>query len=85
MHPEGFPAMVEGWSKGMASGAGGLPPFARGLMVAWIAGAASSVVLAARGGAALAGSARGDSPWFGADAAFGITAVAAYLAYAAQV
>jgi 4,4'-diaponeurosporenoate glycosyltransferase len=80
MYPDGFPAMVEGWSKGMASGSGCAQPLARGLMIAWITGATSSVVLLAMGIAALAGSARG-----GADAVFGAWTVGIYALYAGQV
>lgn len=80
MYPEGLPAMVEGWSKGLATGSGETPPLARALTVAWIVGATTSVILLGMGIAALAGSARGG----GADAAFGATAVGIYLAYAAQ-
>jgi 4,4'-diaponeurosporenoate glycosyltransferase len=79
MYPAGLPAMVEGWSKGLASGSGGSPPLARALMVAWITGALSSVILLALGIAALAGSSR-----TGADAVFGMWAVGIYALYAGQ-
>ena len=79
MYPDGFRAMVEGWSKGMASGSVSAQPLARGLMIAWITGATSSVVLLAMGIAALAGSASG-----GADAVFGAWTVGIYVLYAGQ-
>jgi 4,4'-diaponeurosporenoate glycosyltransferase len=81
MYPDGLPAMIEGWSKGLATGSGETPPLVRALMIAWITGATSSVILLAVGIAALAGSAAGSGP---GDAAFGASAIGSYLAYAAQ-
>jgi 4,4'-diaponeurosporenoate glycosyltransferase len=80
MYPDGFRAMVEGWGKGMASGSVSAQPLARGLMIAWITGATSSVVLLAMGIAALAGSAA-----VGADAVFGAWTIGIYALYAGQV
>jgi 4,4'-diaponeurosporenoate glycosyltransferase len=79
MYPDGLPAMVEGWSKGLASGSGVSPPLARALMIAWITGALSSVILLALSIAALAGFARA-----GADAVFEMWTVGIYALYAAQ-
>jgi 4,4'-diaponeurosporenoate glycosyltransferase len=79
MYPDGLPAMVEGWSKGLASGSGGSPPLARALMTAWITGALSSVILLALGVAALGGSTR-----TGTASVFGAWAVGIYALYAAQ-
>lgn len=85
MYPDGLPSMVEGWSKGMASGCGVTPPLARTLMVAWIIGATTGVILLAAGVAALAGAGRSGTGSAGSgDAAFGLVAVGIYLAYAAQ-
>ena len=77
MYPEGFSSMVEGWSKGLASGFRGSPPLARGLMIAWLTGALSGAILLALGIATLGGSA-------GADTLFGAWAVGIYALYAGQ-
>jgi len=85
MYPEGLPSMVEGWSKGMAAGSGRTPLLARALMIAWRVGATTGVILLAEGVAALAVAGRqGAGSAASGEAAFGIVAVAAYLAYAAQ-
>jgi 4,4'-diaponeurosporenoate glycosyltransferase len=81
MYPDGLPAMVEGWSKGMASGSGSSPPLARGLMIAWITGLTSSVVLLGIGIAALVAAGRAGA----VRAGFGASAVGIYALYAAQV
>jgi len=78
MYPGGLREMVEGWSKSMASGSGDTPPLARGLMIAWLTGATSSVILLAMGIAALAGPGRGGS------GAFGAAALAVYCLYASE-
>ncbi len=80
MYPDGLLSMVEGWSRGLATGSGGSPPLARGLMIAWITGVTSSVILLAMGIAALVGAGRGGT----ADAAFGVSTVGIYALYAAQ-
>jgi 4,4'-diaponeurosporenoate glycosyltransferase len=80
MYPDGFPAMVEGWSKGMATGSGGSPPLVRGLMIAWITGCTSSVILLAMGIAALVGAGHAGP----ADVAFGVWTVGIYALYAGQ-
>jgi len=77
MYPEGFSSMVEGWSKGLASGFRGSPPLARALMIAWLTGTLSGVILLALGIATLGGSA-------GADTLFGAWAVGIYALYAGQ-
>ncbi len=80
MYPGGLPAMVEGWSKGMATGSGSSPPFVRGLMIAWITGATSSVILLGLGIAALVGAGRAGP----GDTAFGAGTVGVYALYAGQ-
>jgi 4,4'-diaponeurosporenoate glycosyltransferase len=80
MYPDGLPAMVEGWSRGLATGSGQTPLLARSLAIAWIIGATTSVLLLGMGIRALAAAARGGV----ADAAFGATAAGLYVAYAAQ-
>jgi 4,4'-diaponeurosporenoate glycosyltransferase len=79
MYPGGLREMVEGWSKSLASGSGATPLLARGLMIAWLTGATSSVILVAVGIAALVGPARGGS------GALGAAALAVYGLYAAEV
>jgi len=72
--------MVEGWSKGMATGSGGSPPLVRGLMIAWITGSTSSVILLAMGIAALVVAGHAGP----ADVAFGVWTVGIYALYAGQ-
>jgi 4,4'-diaponeurosporenoate glycosyltransferase len=79
MYPDGLPAMVEGWSKGLAMGSGGSPLLARWLMVAWITGLTSSAILLAMGIVALVAAVRGGA------AGFGASAVGIYALYAGQV
>lgn len=78
MYPDGFRDMVEGWSKGMAPGAGGSAPLARALMIAWLIGSTSSVITLGLGLAKLLpGSAR--------DVPFAVATLACYALYAAQL
>jgi 4,4'-diaponeurosporenoate glycosyltransferase len=81
MYPDGFPAMVEGWCKGMAAGSRGSPPLTRTLMIAWITGLTSSVILLGLGIADLAGAVRAGA----ARAGFGASAVGLYALYVVQV
>jgi 4,4'-diaponeurosporenoate glycosyltransferase len=85
MYPGGLREMVEGWTKGMAPGAGGTPPAARALMIAWIVGATTAVILLGLGIGALVHAEGGGPSRPAGEAGFGFAAVAIYLAYAAQV
>ena len=82
-YPDGIRAQVEGWSKSMATGAAGMPELPGALMVAWLTGAASAIIVFALGIAALAGSGSVGggmaNPWFGA------AGVGLYVLYAAQM
>ncbi len=81
MYPDGMHAMVEGWSKGMAAGSRGSPPLTRALMIAWIIGLTSSVILLGMGVTDLAGAVRAGA----AEAGFGVSAVGLYALYTVQV
>jgi 4,4'-diaponeurosporenoate glycosyltransferase len=82
MYPDGIRSLAEGWSKNMATGAGGAPPLTRALMSAWITGATTAVITLVMGIAALAdrgaGNRAGGPP-------FGAAAVGLYGLYAAQL
>jgi len=78
MYPHGARTMVEGWSRGLASGAGDAPLAPRMLSSAWITGATTAALLMP---SALAWAATGPAQWV----PFVAGAAGLYALYAAQL